>query len=243
MFLSIWNEILIKPIFNLLIFLDFYIGNLGISIILLTLILKTLLFPTNIPNIKMSSKRTDLDKELKDIKEKYKDKSEAAKKQMELYKKHGINPVSGCLPNIIQLVVLIALYSVFINLLKNGIDSNLFYFEFLSKAKTNLNFLYLDLSKPDPYYALPVISGLIQFGLSKMLMPGVKKGEALAKETPSSTDDVMYNMQQQMVYIAPIMTVFVGVTLPSGLVLYWLISSLYSLGQTYILQKFYYNKK
>ncbi|PIR43492.1 hypothetical protein COV24_02495 [candidate division WWE3 bacterium CG10_big_fil_rev_8_21_14_0_10_32_10] len=238
----IWTDLLTKPIFNLLVFLDYYTGNLGISIILLTLILKTLLFPTNIPNIKMSSKKGDLDEELRKLKEKYTDKSVLAQKQMEIYKKHGINPASGCLPNILQFLVLIALYRVFINTLHNGLDNGLFYFKFLENASLNLKFLYLDLSKPDPLYILPVLAGIVQFVLSKSLLPTAKKVQKIAEKTPSQTDDVMSNMQEQMIYIAPIMTVFIGATLPSGLALYWFISSLYSFLQTYLLKRFYTNR-
>lgn len=240
---TIWLELLTKPIFNLLVYVNSYVGNLAIAIIVLTLILKTLLFPVNIPNIKMSAKKKDLDDELNAIKAKYKDKTEVAQKQMELYKKHGINPMAGCLPNIIQLLVLLALYHVFINTLKNDISADLYYFSFLRDVPLNLKFLYFDVSKPDPYYILPVLAGAFQFGLSKILMPTIKKGEEIAKKTPSETDDMMYSMQQQMMYVTPLLTIFIGSSLPSGLVLYWAISSLYSLVQTYYLRKFYISNK
>jgi YidC/Oxa1 family membrane protein insertase len=238
MLATIWNTLLIKPIFNTLVILIYYTGSLGISIILLTLILKTVLLPANIPTIRMSAKRKDLEEELNEIKKKYTDKTEAARQQMEVYKKHGINPASGCLPNIIQLFVLIALYAVFNDFLHGKINLSYFYFDFLKGVEISPEFLYLNLYKPDPFFILPVLAGLAQFFMSKMLLPKIKKAEKTAEKTPETTDDLMYSMQEQMMYISPIMTVVIGATLPSGLILYWFISSLYSLVQNILLKRF-----
>lgn len=237
---DIWQIALIKPILNSLFLFDFWFGNLGLAIIFLTLLIKTILVPANIPSIKFSYKKQELDDELNKIKKKYKDKTEVAQKQMDLYKKHGINPASGCLPNILQLLVLIALYRVFMLLLNGtGFEDSLFYFSFLKDIELNTNFLYLDLTKFDPLYILPVLAAGFQFLMSRSMLPLVQKGEEIAKETPDSSDDVMYNMQQQMMFIAPIMTIVVGSRLPSGLVLYWFISSVYSYLQNIILKKIF----
>lgn len=236
---NIWQNFLIIPLLNALLLLNYFIGNLGGAIIALTLILKTLLVPLNIPQLKMQSKRVELQAELDKLKEKYKDKQELSKAQMELYKKNGVNPASGCLPMIIQVVVFLALYRVFISSLNNGINPDVLYFDFLKGVTINLHFLYLDMSKPDPYYILPVLAGASQFFLSKTMMGKAKGDKELSKHTVDKKDDMMANMQQQMLYVTPIMTIFIGLKLPSGLVLYWFISTLYSYVQNIILKKYY----
>ena len=238
MIVSIWELLLRDPILNFLLFTSYYFGSLGVSIIILTLVIKLILLPLNIPTIKMQNKKGVLDEELKTLKEKYKDKNELAKAQMELYKKHGVNPASGCLPLIVQIVVFFTLYKVLTDLLHNNVAQSALYFDYLKGFKANTLFLYLNLAKPDPYYILPILAAISQFFMTKIMMPAAKKGVQLAEKTKTSTDDVMYNMQQQMLFISPIMTLVIGITLPSGLSLYWFISTLFSIVQTYIINKF-----
>ncbi len=240
----IWNEILIRPIFNLLFIFTYYTNSLGLSIILLTILIKLLLFPVNIPSIKMASKKSLLDKDLSKLKKKYKNnKTLLSKKQMELYKKHGINPASGCLPNILQILVLIALYRVFIGILNNSSTDTLFYFSFLKDISFSTKFLLWDLAKPDSTYILPVASAGVQFITSKLMLPTVNKSEKIAKKTETTQDDMMVSMQKNMIYTAPLMTLIIGAKLPSGLILYWFISSLFSFFQSYYLKKYVYAKK
>jgi YidC/Oxa1 family membrane protein insertase len=93
------------------------------------------------------------------------------------------------------------------------------------------SFLYLDLTKPDPFIILPGLSGAAQFWASKLMLPTVKKEEKLAEKTADKSDDIMYNMQEQMLYLAPLMTILIGFKLPSGLVLYWFVTTVFSLIQ------------
>lgn len=238
MLIYFWELLLIKPIFNFLVYFNQYFGSLGIAIIVLTIVVKFILIPLNIPTLRMQSKKSVLDAELKIIKEKYKEKNEIAHAQMELYKKHGVNPASGCLPLIIQMFVFIALYTVLNDLLKGITRDHLYYYSYLVDTKINTSFLYLDLAKPDKFFILPILAGISQFVMTKMLMPTVKKGTELAEKTKTTTDDFMYNMQQQMLYIAPIMTLVIGATLPSGLALYWTISTVFSVFQNIVINKF-----
>jgi len=236
---NIWQNFLIIPFLNALLLLNYFIGNLGGAIIALTIILKTITAPVGVSQLKTQTKRAELQEELDKLKEKHKDKQKLSKAQMELYKKNGISPASGCLPMVVQLVVFIALYRVFMSSLNNGIDTSVLYFDFLKNATINLNFLYLDISKPDPYYILPIIAGISQFLLSKSFMSKAKVDKELAKETAGKKDDMMANMQQQMLYVTPIMTIFIGIKLPSGLVLYWLVSTLYAYIQNIIIKKYF----
>lgn len=242
LFFLVWNNSLYYPLVNLLVFFyKIFFSNLGLGIIALTLFTRFILIPFTLPMLKSAKKQKEIQPELSALKEKYKgEKEKLAKAQWELFQKHGINPVAGCLPQIVQFIVLIALYNVFITILSNvGADTlfNLNSFLYLPFLKfqpgevLHSQFLFWDLTKPDPYIILPGLAGATQFLLSKMMLPKTKKEEKLAAQTADKKDDVMYNVQEQMLYFTPIMTVMFGWKLPSGLVLYWLLTTVFSLGQ------------
>ncbi len=237
---TIWQAVLVTPIFNALVALYQVTGSLGIAIIFLTVIMRALLIPAVLPTIKNVKKQRDLQPELERIKKKYKyDKRKQAEMQMELLKKHGLNPASGCLTQVLMIVVLIALYGV-IRRFSTGLNleeiNSILYFnslKFISLDAIKTNFLYLDLGKPDPYYVLAVLSGLLQLVSSKMLFPYSEEGEKAAKKTPDKADDIAYNMQSQMLYMMPIMNVIIGIKLPAGVMLYLVTTTLFSIAQTY----------
>lgn len=241
--MNIWQLFLYHPLLNLLLF--FYqvlFQNLGLAIIGLTVILRSALIPLTLPSLRAAKKQQALAPHLSKLKEKYKDnKEKMAKAQMDLYREHGLNPAAGCLPQILQLVILIALYQAFIQILNSNGQAiadlnNVLYFDFLKvdpSVSLNIVFGPWDLSKPDPFYILPILAGAGQFLLSKMMQPAVKGAKAEAKKTPEKSDDLMYNMQNQMLYLMPLMTIFIGWRLPSGLVLYWLATTVFSVVQQY----------
>lgn len=220
-----------NPINQLLIFLYGLTGqNLGFAIILLTLIIRGILVPVTIPSLKSAKKLQELKPHLDRLKAKHKDKKKLQLAQLELYKQHGINPASGCLPQIAQLLVLIALYQVFIKFIN---------VPELNGQALNLNFFWLDLAKPDPYYILPVLAGLSQLVFSLMMTSGFeshlkapKKKDEKKKEEDSL--EMVQSMSQQMLLIMPAMTVLISLTFPSGLALYWVITTVFSLIQQYI---------
>lgn len=222
---------LITPINTLLIFLYGLSGqNLGFAIILLTLIVRGVLVPVTIPSLKSAKKLQELKPHLDKLKEKHKDKQKLQLATLELYKQHGINPAAGCLPQIAQLLVLIALYQVFIKFINGGQ---------LNGQSLNLNFLWLNLGKPDPYYILPVLAGLSQLVFSFMMTSGLeshvkapKNKDEKKKEEDSM--EMAQSMQQQMLYLMPAMTVIIALKFPSGLALYWVVTTLFSLVQQYI---------
>lgn len=240
---------LTDPLLNLLMF--FYkigFSNFGLAILFLTIFLKLVLHPLSIPSLKMIKKQKEVAGELEELKSIYgKDKKLMAQKQMELYKKHGINPASGCLPQIIQIIILFALYNVFLRVLGaiddvSVLNSNL-YFDFLRLDvghKLNVAFLYLNLAKPDPYYIMPLLAGASQFVMTKMMTPSgslAKVQKEVTEKTEAKSDDVMYNMQKQMMYLGPIMTVFIGYKFPSGLVFYWFLQTVLGILQQWMVQK------
>jgi len=249
---ELWNLVLFQPLISGLVFLFKVFGNLGFAIIALTIIIRTLLVPLTAPSMKAAKKMAELAPEIAKLKKKYAhDKQKFAQAQMALYRQHGANPVAGCLPMIVQLVILISLYQAFIQVLKpNGAELiarlNEIVYPFLKlplETRIDFSFLYLDLSKPDIFHlgGLPIpgifliLAALTQFLSSKMMSPAVKKVEKEAEKTKGKTDDFMASMQAQMVYLFPLMTIFIGFTFPSGLILYWLVFSLFQFVQQYFM--------
>ena len=222
---------LVNPITQLLIFLYSLTGNnLGFAIILLTLIIRAVLVPVTIPSLKSAKKLQELKPHLDRLKEKHKDKQKLQLAQLELYKQHGINPASGCLPQIAQLLVLIALYQVFIEFINAP---------GLNGRALNLNFFWLNLGKPDPYYILPALAGLSQLVFSLMMTSGLESHvkapkDKKEKQKEENSMEMAQSMSQQMLLIMPVMTVLISLKFPSGLALYWVITTVFSLVQQYL---------
>lgn len=249
---QVWNSLLIQPLLNTLVFFYKSTGNLGIAIILLTILLRFLMTPLILPSLKLSKKMQEMAPELSKLKEKFKnDKQGLIAAQAELYRQHQINPASGCLPQIIQLLVLIALFSVLNSILKpasadliSSLNSNLYSFNLLpNDFLINTGFLYLDLSKPDTFFIpgiplpLPgiflILSALAQLASSLMMSPQkIQKKEVSAQP---ATEDAMVEAQKQMTYLFPLMTLVIGYQFPAGLVIYWTIFSFYSAIQQYFI--------
>ena len=222
---------LVNPITQLLIFLYGLTGNnLGFAIILLTLIIRAVLVPVTIPSLKSAKKLQELKPHLDRLKEKHKDKQKLQLAQLELYKQHGINPASGCLPQIAQLLVLIALYQVFIEFINAP---------GLNGRALNLNFFWLNLGKPDPYYILPALAGLSQLVFSLMMTSGLESHlkapkDKKEKQKEENSMEMAQSLSQQMLLIMPVMTVLISLKFPSGLALYWVITTVFSLVQQYL---------
>lgn len=243
--MNIWQVFLYYPLLNLLIFFyQILFQNLGLAIIGLTVVLRAVLIPLTLPSLRAAQKQQALAPHIAKLKEKHKDsKEKLARAQMDLYRQHGVNPASGCLPQILQLAILIALYQAFIQILNSDgqamADLNrVLYFDFLKidpDTALNIAFGPWNLAKPDPWFILPILAGASQFVLSRMMQPAVAGAKEKAKKTPEKSDDLMYNMQNQMLYLMPLMTIFIGWRLPSGLVLYWLATTVFSVGQQYFI--------
>ena len=148
---------------------------------------------------------------------------------MELYKESKVNPMSSCLPLLIQLPLLIAVFQVF----RTGLSAeHLELYSFIHNPGTlnPISFGILNLAKPS--ILLAVITGILQYFQTKML--STKKPPAQVASTPGAKDEGMMSiMNKQMQFMMPILTVFIGITLPSGLMLYWLVSLLLMLVQQF----------
>jgi len=232
-----FNNILVYPILNLLVWLYGVFGNLGLAILSLTLVIRGLLLPIMLPSMKISSKQKELAPEIAKLKERYKGNNlELAKAQTALLQKNGVYPALGCIPQIVSLIVLIALYrglNMVLGLTPESVadfNQNLYSSSlYLSPdSLINTRFLYLDLTAKDPYFVLPVMAAISQFLLSKMIMPAVDRAKDRAIATPGKADDLAQTMQQQGLYLMPLMTLFLGFKMPSGLILYWFLTTVFS---------------
>jgi YidC/Oxa1 family membrane protein insertase len=232
--IDIFNIALYKPLFNSLVVLYNNIPghDLGIAIILLTFIIRVILYPLSLKAVKSQTALQKLQPKMKEIQAKFKnDKEKQAKETLELYKQEKINPFSGLLLALIQLPILIALYRVFWTGLNPSELSNLYSFVF-NPVKINFIFLHvLDLSKPSMYMA--VVAGVLQFFQTKMLLPKEQKVSGKVSEF----SDIM---QKQMTYFFPFFTIIILLGLPSALGLYWVASSIFAIAQQYFILK---NKK
>lgn len=231
---QLFTTIFYQPILNLLVFLYNTVSfqDLGVAIILLTVIIKAILWPLNKKSIKSQKDLQDLQPKLNELKKQYgDDKMGLSQATMNLYKESKINPLSSCLPLLIQLPFLFAVYRVF----RDGLNSKLdLVYSFINKPEViNGVFLgFLDLNKPSIYLA--VLAGLAQFWQAKMM--STKKPEI---KTDSAKDESMTSiMNKQMLYFMPAITIFIGISLPGGLTLYWfIITLLTALQQALIFKK------
>jgi YidC/Oxa1 family membrane protein insertase len=219
---NIFTTIFFQPVLNLLVFIYDIIpfNDFGVAVVLLTIVIKLIFWPLGGKSIKSQKALQDLQPKINEIKEKYKDdKVESSKKIMELYKQNKINPFSSCLPLLIQLPFLWAVYRIF----RTGLDNNLdLVYPFISRPESinTVSLGLVDLANPNVYLA--VLAGAAQFWQAKMLShkkPAVK--------TPGAKDEnMMAIMNKQMLFIMPAVTVFIGLSLPGGLTLYWLVITL-----------------
>jgi YidC/Oxa1 family membrane protein insertase len=253
MLAPVWNTVLLYPLLNALVGLYRLTGDLGWSIILLTIGLRLLMTPLIMPGLRLSKKMQDIAPELTKLKQQYKnDKQGLMLAQAQLYKEHGANPASGCLPQVIQLLVLIALYSALNSVLKSDgqalvshLNPMLYVFNQLpTDFHLSTRFFYMDLVKPDLFripglpFPLPglfvFLAAAVQFLSSKMMTPAVVAEKKVAAKTETPSDDTMVAVQQQMLYMFPLMTLVLGISFPAGLVLYWFVFSAISMFQQYV---------
>ncbi len=205
-----------KPLGALLKLIYDMVGNYGISIILFTILTKILLLPINIKQTQSTKKMNELNPKIKALQAKYKnDKERLNEKLMELYKEEKYNPAGGCLPLLIQMPIIIALFRVLQSPTTFVFTPE--QFDAISKS-----FLWLpDLGLPDKMYILPVLSALTTYFQMNMV---AAKG---------NTDPNMKTMNMVM----PIMLGWITVKFPSGLAMYWVVGNLFTIAQQFLMTK------
>ncbi|MEK7503437.1 MAG: YidC/Oxa1 family membrane protein insertase [Patescibacteria group bacterium] len=228
--MNIFDIALYQPLFNALILTYLYLPgrDFGIAVIVLTVLIKLVLYPLGVQAIRSQKGLAQLQPKMKEIQEKFKnDKEQQSKAMMEFYKKEKINPFSGCLPLVIQLPILIGLYQVF---WKGFGEAQLrFLYSFVpNPGQINTTFLgIMDLAQAS--IILAVLTGIAQFFQGKMM-------ETKQKSSAGSSG-MSQMMQKQMIYFLPIFTVFILWKLPAAVALYWLTTTLFTIAQQYIILK------
>jgi YidC/Oxa1 family membrane protein insertase len=195
---------------GLLMFIKFlyqFISNYGVAIIILTILIKLIFWPLGTISYRSMKEMQKLQPKLNELKEKYKDdQAKIGQETMALYRAHKVNPLSGCLPILIQIPVFIGLYNTLL---------------YAIELRQSPFFWWIqDLSAKDPYYITPIIMGATQFIQQKM--------------TPTVGDPT----QAKIMLIMPVVFTFIFLNFPAGLVIYWLLNNILSIGQ-----QIYINKK
>jgi YidC/Oxa1 family membrane protein insertase len=218
--LALFHTILYQPIFNLFVFLYNVLPghDVGLVIVAITVLVRLVLYPLTSSSVKSQRSLQDLQPKMTAIKLQYADdKQKQTQAIMEMYKNNKVNPLASCLPMLIQLPILIALYAV----LRDGLNSkNLAdsLYSFVSNPGTinQISLGLFNLAKPN--YVLAVLAGLAQFWQAKTLSRKTPPAQAGA----GAKDEAMMSMMnKQMLYFMPVMTVLIGLRLPAGLTLYW----------------------
>jgi YidC/Oxa1 family membrane protein insertase len=204
----------------------------------MTLLIKALLLPASLPSLKAQNKMKKVAPKIEKLKKKFKNDPKGLQQaQVELYKKYNVNPLAGCLPQIVMIVILIGLYRSLNTFLENGV---------IDGVAVNTSFLWLNLTQPDQTYSLPILAGLSQLILSLMISPGgevrdIVPNESKNKKTVQKNKEeedvasMAKNMQQQMIFIMPFMTAFIASRFPSGLAVYWVVANLFTIVQQYFI--------
>ncbi len=199
-------------------FLYGFIPSWGLVIIIFSIILKTLLYPLTHKSFESTTKMQKIQPLTKELQAKYKGDPQKMNAELKkLYKEHGVNPLGGCLPMLLQMPVIFALYP----LLRYSISLRQASFGWLP-----------DLSEPDPVWALPILMAVFMFVQQKLMAP--------SKASLDGMDDKQRAQQQSqkmMMYFMPIMMFFIFKGLSSGLVLYWTVFSIIGSAQQYIIKK------
>ncbi|MFO0704683.1 MAG: YidC/Oxa1 family membrane protein insertase [Candidatus Andersenbacteria bacterium] len=234
------QTIFVDPFLNLLIFLRNILPgtDLGIAIILLTLIVRLILYPFAARQIKAQRAMQDLQPRINEIREKHKaDKEAQTKALMEFYKKNRVNPLSSCLPLVVQILFIYPLFIVFRTTI-SGVDftSRLYPFIAHPTLPMDLHFLnFLDLSATHNIY-LAVITAAAQFYQSWMLTRRRKKQQQ-GKPAANDPSAAAQSLTNNLTYIFPLLTGYFAYQFPAGLALYWLASTLFAILQQWIIMR------
>ena len=181
------------------------VASYGITIILLTIIVRLVLTPLTITQTRSMARMQKIQPQLKELQKKYKDdKQKLQQETMAFYKQNNVNPLAGCLPLILQMPVFFALFRT----LREPTE------KVTSVIGDNLSFLWLELDKPDPYYILVILMVATMFLSTKL----------------TTTDP----KQSKIMYILPVVFGFISFRFEAGILLYWVTTNIWSIGQQWL---------
>lgn len=231
-----FSTVFYQPLYNALVLILSAVpgANVGVAIVLLTLIVRGALLPLSHKSVTSQAKMRSLAPHLEKIKERHKDdKQEQAKKTMELYKEHGINPFSGCLLVVVQLPIIFALYYVFFKGLPNLNAEHLYSFVHLPTA-VSMMFLGVLLSKKSLIFAF--FAAVSQYFQIRLSVPAMAPAEKDAKS--SFKDDFARSFNVQMRYMLPVIVFGISYSISASVALYWTTSNLFSIAhELYVARK------
>lgn len=232
---NIWNTLLYQPLLNALAFLVSIIpgGDVGVAVIVLTILVKIILFPLSQKSIESQAQMNMLAPELNKIKASGVSKEEQAKLTFELYKTHKTNPFSGCLLVLIQIPIIFALYYVFFKGI--NFESGLLY-SFVHVPE-NINMIFLgvvDITKKS--LILAILAGVSQY-LQAHFMPKATPSLNNANSTTSFSESFTKSMNMQMKFVFPFVVAFIAYSISGAIALYWIVSNLFMVGQQIYVKK------
>lgn len=246
--MDFFNLILVHPLLNALFFLDRYIPghDLGISIILLTVIIRFILYIPSLSAIKSQRQVQEMQPKLDALKKKYKDnREELGRQMMKFYKDNKVNPFSSCLPLLIQMPILYALFRVFFDGLSADSATGILVPEQLNHLYGSLRDYYavtpikatflglVDLTKTNNY-VLAFLAAAFQFIQSKMLVTK----QPPKNLTGAKDENIASSTSRTMTYLFPILIFYFSLKFSAGLALYWVVATLFVIAQQY----FYFKK-
>jgi len=216
----IWDLIILNPLINSMVWLsDILFSSFGLTIIVLTIVVRGLMYPLTIKQLRATQAMSELQPKIKELQKKYaKDKERLAQEQMKLYKESGVSATGCLLPMLVQMPVWIALYQSIIRIMAVtpedflNLSDRLYDWPVLYEILPLSNqFLWLDMAKPD--YILALLVGVTMWMQQKMVMR-------------KSADPKQAAQGQMMQTMMPLMFIFLSISFPSGLALYWVASAL-----------------
>ncbi len=234
---TLWNFLLVHPLVSLLVAAFDVVHDFGLAVVAVTIAIRLLLYPLFVIQIKNQRAMQELAPAIAELKTKYgTDKARMSQEQMKLYSERGYNPAMGCLPLLLQMPLLLAMYSAFQFFVRtpspDGVELGNAIWPFLHNPLVagqtlDLTVRWLpwleSLGHKDAFYVLPVLAGVTQLISSVMFQPAIR---------PKNVDP-QQKMMQTMQYYFPLITVFIASGLPSGLALYWVTTTIFGIVQQY----------
>ncbi|MFH1429918.1 MAG: YidC/Oxa1 family membrane protein insertase [Candidatus Uhrbacteria bacterium] len=221
-----WTTVVVQPLFNILVgFYNLLGSDLGVAIIALTLLIRLVLYPLAQRSLKSQVAMQEIQPKMKALQAQHKgDKEALAKATMEMYRESKVNPLSSCLPTLIQLPFLFGIYwALRLAVMSDGSFDLLYGFVEHPTALNETAFGFLPLGSPN--IVLAVVAGAAQYWVTKMLI--TRRPPAAVAEKGGKDEGMMAMMNKQMLYVMPVMTVVIGATLPAGLTLYWFVTTVF----------------
>ncbi len=228
---ELWNFILLQPMLNFLVLLsNVLFSNFGLAIIALTIIVRLIMLPLTLRQIRSSKAMSTLQPKLQEIQKKFgKDRQRLQQEVSKLYKEAGVNPMGCLLPLLMQLPIWIALYQSILKAVAAspeellGLSQRLYSLPILHQTvPLESGFLWLNLGRPDSFYLMPLLVGGSMWIQQKMM-------------TMSTADPRQQSMSRMMLWMMPLMFVFFTMQFPAGLALFWLISNVIGVVMQYFI--------